>query len=162
YPVINIFGFGIAGDFLTNYTNAKINQPINDSIFKTKLISTYDSNALRQEQGFWENSRPIALSDEEQENYVFQDSVYVRTKAIKDSLYNATITTFNPMGVLLSGAYYKKRNNQLGIEPLLSTVGFNTVEGLVLGLNPYWKHGLGKGDSLNIVWRNHYGFANKK
>src|SRR5690606_17989835 len=79
YPVINIFGFGIAGDFLTNYTNAKINQPIDEQVFKTKLLSVYDSNALSSANTYLENNRPITLSGEEIKDYTFKDSTYKET-----------------------------------------------------------------------------------
>lgn len=162
YPVIKILGFGIAGDFLTNYTNAKINEPINEDIFKTKLITVYDSNALSAGNTYLNDNRPVTLSKEEVKDYSFKDSTYTEMVRKADSLYNSTQKVFDPMSILLTGAYYKKRNNQIGIESLIGTIGFNTVEGLVLGLNPYWKHGLGGGDSLNITWKNHYGFANKQ
>lgn len=162
YPVINLFGFEIAGDFLTNYTNAIINEKIPDSIFKSRVISSYDSTALSQNDSFWKESRPVRLSEEEGKNYTFQDSVYQKNAAKKDSLYNATIRNYNPMSIIVTGPFYKKRNNQIGIEPLLTSSQFNTVEGFIVGLHPYWKHGLGKGDSFNVTWRNHYGFANKQ
>lgn len=162
YPVINIFGFGIAGDFLTNYTHAKINAPIDEQVFKTKLLSVYDSNALSNANTYLDHNRPITLTNEEVKDYTFKDSTYQERVKYEDSLYHSVQKVYDPMSVLLTGAYYKKRNNQLGIESLISTIGFNTVEGLVLGVNPYWKHGLGGGDSLKITWRNHYGFANKQ
>jgi len=162
YPVINIFGFGIAGDFLTNYTNAKINEPIDEQVFKTKLLSVYDSNALSTANAYLDNNRPITLTNEEVKDYSFKDSTYKETVRKGDSLYNSVQKAYDPVSILLTGPYYKKRNNQLGIESLIGTIGFNTVEGLVLGVNPYWKHGLGGGDSLNITWKNHYGFANKQ
>lgn len=162
YPVINIFGFEIAGDFLTNYTNAKINESIPDSIFNSRILTVYDSAALRQETDHWRANRPVGLSVEEEDNYVFQDSVFKRNTERNDSLYNATIIKFKPIDILVGGAYYKKKNDQAGLLPLISSLGYNTVEGLTIGLDPYWKHGLGKGDSLNIIWRNHYGMANRQ
>ncbi|OJV50488.1 MAG: hypothetical protein BGO31_14080 [Bacteroidetes bacterium 43-16] len=162
YPVIKIFGFGIAGDFLTNYTHAKVNEPIDEQIFKTKLITVYDSSALSTTNTYWEENRPFSLTKEEVKDYAFKDSTYTETVRKTDSLYNATQLHVDPGSFLVSGAYYKKRNNQVGTESLINSLGFNTVEGLVVGLNPYWKHGLGGGDSLNIVWKNHYGFANKQ
>lgn len=162
YPVINILGFEIAGDFLTNYSNAKINETIPDSVFNSRILTVYDSAALKLKADHWQANRPVGLSAEEEENYVFQDSVFKKNTELADSLYNATIIKYKPLDIIVSGAYYKKKNDKVGIQPLISSLGYNTVEGLTIGLDPYWKHGLGKGDSFNIIWRNHYGMANRQ
>ncbi len=162
YPVIHIFGFGIAGDFLTSYTHAKVNEPIDEQVFTTRLLSVYDSNALTTADTYLDQNRPVTLTNEEVRDYTFKDSIYKETAKKADSLFHRGQKVFDPGSILLTGAYYKKKYNQVGIEGLVNTIGFNTVEGFVLGVNPYWNHGLGAGDSLHITWKNHYGFANRQ
>lgn len=162
YPVIKLFGITIAGDFLTSYSNTKINAGIADSVFRPRIISVYDSAALKADSAFWNRHRPVVLSDEEVSTYKFQDSVYIQRQSVQDSLYHTPSKHFGFNDFLSTGAYYKLRNNKYGIAALMNTIGYNTVEGLVIGLSPYWHHDLGKGDSINISWQNHYGFANKK
>ncbi|HRP90872.1 MAG TPA: DUF5686 and carboxypeptidase regulatory-like domain-containing protein [Edaphocola sp.] len=158
-PIIKMFGIEIAGGFLTNYNNSKINEPIADSIFKIKSISVYDKNSLKKDVDFWEKNRPIQLNIEEKENYKFKDSTFLVQKKREDSLFNSSQVNYD---FILTGFSYKKRNTQIGTLPLLETIGYNTVEGFVLGLHPYWKEGIGNKDYIKIALPFHYGWNNKK
>ncbi|HTO17181.1 MAG TPA: DUF5686 family protein [Edaphocola sp.] len=158
-PVIKFFGIEIAGDFLTNYNNTKVNEQIPDSIFQTKKIAVYDKTALKKENEYWEEQRPISLSTEEKGNYSFKDSVFIVEQKKKDSLYNARIINYD---FVLIGFSYKKQQIKMGTAPIFETMGYNTVEGLTLGLSPYLNYGLGSADSFKVSLPFHYGWSNQK
>lgn len=161
YPVFSIFGFGIVGDFVTNYRDLKLNKPIDESVFTSKIISSYDKQALTQDSAYWDKERPIALSTEEVKDYKIKDSMYVGVKARQDSLALRSRKRLGLTAFLVAGPYVRKGKHEFGLNGLLTGVGFNTVEGLNINLEPYWKYSRNRGNSLKIAWNNRYGFANQ-
>ncbi|RQO29942.1 hypothetical protein DBR32_13570 [Taibaiella sp. KBW10] len=161
YPVFSIFGFSFVGDFVTNYRNLKLNQPIDASVFSSKIISTYDKQALKQDTSYWEQERPVALSAEETRGYKVKDSVYVSMQSKRDSLAKKAQQHLSPSAFLLENAYVRKNRHEWGINGLLSRVNFNTVEGLNISMEPYWKYHSRRGDTLRVALDNRYGFSNQ-
>lgn len=161
YPVLSVMGIGIAGDFLTHYNDTRVNESIDPAIFKNKNTSVYDSSALDQKETYWTENRPMEVSKEELNTYHFQDSAAQVTRARKDSFFNATIKNFGFSDFLINGAHYAKRGTKVGLDPLIGTLNFNTIEGWIIGLNPYWRQLTPKGDSWEMKWYNHFGFSNK-
>ena len=162
YPSLSFFGFKFSGDFVTNYGNMVLNQPVNEQLFRSKIISTYDPQSLSRDSSYWEQQRPISLSKEEQTNYHKRDSAAQVFRHMQDSLGPYKRNRLDFVSFLTTGAYVRKGHHEFGLSGLLNTVGYNTVEGLYTGLEPYWKYYRQKGDTLQLTANNRYGWANKQ
>lgn len=133
-PKLNIMGFKASGTFFTNYMNVKINEPIADSIFKPREITSYDSAANDRDSSYWNKTRPIALEKAEELNYKFQDSLS-NVQPIIDS--NFKVKRWRLTAPVLYSNNIRKLSSPLSFKlynPIYNT-GFNTVEGLYTHVN---------------------------
>jgi len=163
YPVINILGFGITGNFVTVYENQKVNEPMPDTVFNRKLISSYDKAANKKDSNYWEESRPLPLEGDEIRDYRLKDSLRLATENPKrtDSLRKRH-NRFKPLGLLLNGYTFNDSGykDSYRILPLLFAVNFNSVEGL--NINPQFQivRRLDTGKILTLRTVVRYGFSN--
>lgn len=163
YPTINIFGFGITGNFVTVYDNQKVNEPVPDTIFQEKIVSTYDKTANKKDSAYWEEMRPLPLETDEARDYRYKDSLRRATEDPHrvDSLRRRG-NRIKLTGVFLNGVSYSDSGfrNTFRLSPLLFVANFNSVEGLNIAPEITWSHKMDTGQSLNLrtAWR--YGFAN--
>lgn len=135
-PKLSLMGVKGSGTFLTSYMNLKINEPIADSIFKKKEITSYDSLANDRDTSYWNTTRPIPLEKEENKTYVYQDSL---SKNIPTSTEKATVKSrFSLLGSnVYNHIFYMDSTltKKFSITHPLYSTGFNTVEGLYTHLN---------------------------
>ena len=128
------FGFGINYHAVGMFSNYNI-QPNFDKNFFSNEVFVVTDTVKKIDSTFWEQSRQVELSTEEKTNYHEGDSVEKRMNSPEylDSL-DARNNKLDVTDLLLTG--YTHRNRHLkrnwSIDPLLSIVQFNTVEGLVL------------------------------
>jgi hypothetical protein len=162
YPHMSLLGFKFSGDFVTNYGNIVINKPVNEKLFSSKIISTYDPESLSRDSSYWEQQRPISLSTEEQTNYLKKDSAAQIMQKMRDSLGPPSSRRLDFVSFLTTGAYIRKGHHEFGLSGLLNQVGYNTVEGLYTGLEPYWQYNPHKGDMVKLIANNRYGWANQQ
>jgi hypothetical protein len=163
YPTINIFGFGFTGNFVTVYGNQKVNEPVPDTIFNKKIISTYDKTANKKDSVYWEEARPLPLEVDEARDYHYKDSLRRATEdphridSLRRRGNRVKIGDIFINGIGYSDSGYR---NTLRFSPLLFSVNFNSVEGLNLAPEISWRHRIDTGKSLYLrtAWR--YGFAN--
>ncbi|MBS1645606.1 MAG: carboxypeptidase-like regulatory domain-containing protein [Bacteroidetes bacterium] len=164
YPVVNILGFGLTGNFVTVYDNQKVNEPIPDTVFQPKLISSYEPSANKRDSNYWEETRPLALEQDEIRDYRYKDSLRLveENPQRKDSLRKQA-NKFKPIGLLWNGYTYNDSGykSSIRIQPLLFRVNFNSVEGLnfspVISLN----RKLNPSNTLNLRTVARYGFSNE-
>lgn len=157
-PYINLFGVGIGGGFITNYKNQIVNQEIAPSIFKQKFLSVYDSTALDKSMAYWDSTRVIPLTSEEQKDFVLKDSLMQVAKA-KDSIEGGKIRwNINAIGFLTTGTQVGNRTWNVGLNPLLDMVYFNSVEGLNITLKPKYSFQINQNNKLSLAWHTRYGF----
>jgi hypothetical protein len=163
YPTMDIFGFGFTGNFVTVYDNQKVNEPVPDTVFNAKVISTYDKTANKKDSIYWEETRPIPLETDEARDYRYKDSLRLALEDPHrvDSLRKRE-NRVKLGDVLLSGISYNDSGyrNNYRISGLIFSANFNSVEGLNLAPEISWRHKLDSGKSLSLrtAWR--YGFAN--
>ena len=131
--------------------------------FGREIIGISDS-ALVYDMGYWENIRPVPLSQLEREDYRLKDSLEAvrNSPQYLDSLSKASRqVTFAGLLAGLEFRNYRKKTS-LRFSPLLDAVGFNPMEGWVIapGLEKEWEWKQGRTFALNPRMR--YGFSNQQ
>lgn len=110
---------------------AKEEKKIDKQIFTPEIIKIEDG-ANKRDTAYWEDMRPVPLTELEMEDYLIKDSIQVikETPAFKDSMdKQANKPSF--LGVL-TGYTFRKQSKKLTFQlpSLLTIVNYNTVEGL--------------------------------
>lgn len=126
-------GFRFGGNFTAMYSNyAFATGSLPKKAFREVLKISKEVN--EKDDVYWDQNRPIALTDEERQDYIKKDSLQARrnSKAYLDSLDKRS-NKFRPVGFLLGGYTYsnRKERSSIEIDGLLSSLAYNTVEGLV-------------------------------
>jgi len=160
YPTLSILGIEAAGNFVTAYKNQKVNQPIDDSRFAGRIISSYDTAANDHTTGYWDTLRPIPLETDEIRDFKLKDSLYVYRKDKQDSLGRIPRTSLGLTDFVWGSPSVRHGKNTWGMEPLINSVAYNTVEGLNASLRLYWNHRFSESRTLSIRLFNRYGFSN--
>lgn len=158
----SIFGFRGNGYFNSVLYNYNL-QPNFDKKFFSEDIGIIAKGANKKDSAYWEQNRPIPLTDEEKKDYRKKDSV---ARIVEDPKYiDSMDRRSNRFKVkdIINGYTYERRNKNLLIEmPGIKDAGiqYNTVE----GLNLSYKFSLTKSDSMlrihRLNGRVRYGFSN--
>lgn len=164
HPQLNLLGFAITGNFVTVYNNQKVNEPVPDSIFSKKIISTYDKTANKKDTSYWAAFRPIPLEADEAKDYQFKDSLAANPKsqAVEDSLRRRK-NRIKVLDVLLNGKTingYKERQ-AFSFNALLFATNYNSVEGLNVAPDLRYQRTLDSSQALNVRLQTRYGFENR-
>jgi len=159
-----LFSFKFGGYYISVYKNYDINPVFGKKEFNEVLRITKDIN--KKDSVFWENERPVPLTDEEKTDYK-NKAVLARKRESKpylDSLDRVN-NKFNT-AALLSGYHYRDRykHEYLNLDPLLTAVRFNTVQGFDINYGGSFSKRI---DSLNNRYlvlgaKAGYGFADQK
>lgn len=121
------------GYFHAHYSDYAINPQFPDQFF-TGEVTKIEAGSNKQDSVFWEKTRPMQLTEEEQLDYAEKDALAIKkeTRAWQDSADHE----FNKFkfGQLITG--YDYRNSHLDItgstNPIFDLLQFNTVEGYVV------------------------------
>lgn len=161
-----IFGFRIGGQFAAVFSEYRIGgEPLPRASFRELL--RIDANVNNKDSAYWAQNRPLALTEEEEWDYIRKDSLRRRREspAYLDSLDRRS-NRFRPLGFLISGYSHSNRMNRsiLTLGSPVSSLSYNTVEGLAVDYGATYRKRL---DSLtNSSWlvsgKLRYGFANKR
>ena len=159
-----IFSFKFGGYYISVYKNYDINPVFTKNEFNEVLRITKDTN--KKDSVFWENERPVPLTDEEKTDYK-NKAVLARKRESKpylDSLDKVN-NKFNTTA-LLSGYHYRDRykHEYLNLDPLLTAVKFNTVQGFDINYGGSFSKRI---DTLNNRYlvlgaKTGYGFSDQK
>jgi len=159
-----IFSFKFGGYYISVYKNYDINPVFTKNEFNEVLRITKDTN--KKDSVFWENERPVPLTDEEKTDYK-NKAVLARKRESKpylDSLDKVN-NKFNTTA-LLSGYHYRDRykHEYLNLDPLLTAVKFNTVQGFDINYGGSFSKRI---DTLNNRYlvlgaKAGYGFSDQK
>ncbi len=162
YPTLSLMGIDAAGNFVTAYKNQKVNQPVDPAVFADKVIAAYDSAAHDHRQDYWDSIRPIPLEQDEVKDYIRKDSLYEANKMKEDSLKKVPVYQLGIGSFLLGGPRIKQGKNEFSMRPLISSIGYNTVEGLHGTLYLNWKHNITEDKYVNLDLRNRYGLGSAR
>lgn len=127
---LNLFQIKIFGRFLGVFRNYDTKTTLNKNIFNADLVKV-SSDANQKDSLYWNEVRPIPLTEEERAEYEKKDSLQKiwKTKAYQDSLDKKTNKP--NLSILISGYTYRNRHKRWSIElpSPLTTLSFNTVQG---------------------------------
>jgi hypothetical protein len=160
-----LLAFKIGGYYISVYKNYDLNPIFDQKEFHEVLRITPGVN--KKDSTFWENERPIPLTDEEKTDYEKKALLATRheSKPYLDSLDKVN-NKFKPGDFLLSGYHYGNRykHQYYNFDPLLTAVKFNTVQGFALNYGASYSKRV---DTLNnrylvVGAKVGYGFADKK
>src|SRR5690606_39127153 len=139
HPTLNIIGIDAAGDFVTAYSGQKVNIPLNDSLFESKVLAEYDSNANSKPVAYWDSIRPIPLRKDEIKDYQYKDSLFIAQKRSADSISRTTHVVLDPISFLFGDPHIQANKNRFSIRPLGRAIAYNTVEGINATLDLTWE-----------------------
>ena len=163
YVTAKIFAFDITGNLSALYENPKINEPIPDSVFNSKLAGSYDKNAIRNDTAYWNHNRPVPLQTDELKNFRVQDSL---NKIVDNPHYADSVrrqqNRLKALDVLLLGKTFNgpEFKDRLTFRGLLGVSNYNIVEGFNLAPRVTWRHTSDTGHNWFITNAARYGFSN--
>ncbi|HSG68610.1 MAG TPA: DUF5686 and carboxypeptidase regulatory-like domain-containing protein, partial [Bacteroidales bacterium] len=160
---INIFGKRFAGNgiFHSQFTDYIFNNEFTRKYFGNELIKASE-NANNKDSLYWEQNRPIPLTDEERRNYHKEDSLQKirNSKEYLDSLDRKS-NKFRWGNLLGDYTYYRRHDStSYTISSPLTTLNFNTVQGLNLYLETGFSKTFRNRNTLRINQNVSYGFSN--
>ncbi|MEM7105880.1 MAG: DUF5686 and carboxypeptidase regulatory-like domain-containing protein [Bacteroidota bacterium] len=132
---IKVIGFDVVGYFTGVTSNYEINTDYEKGFF-TNEVFTVEKEANKKDTVYWNEFRPIPLTEEERLDYIKKDSLQIvwKSKEYLDSVDRKN-NRFKPLSILTGYSYnrsYKKK--YLEFEPPLNTLQFNAVQGFNLAL----------------------------
>lgn len=131
---IKVFGFKATDMSVATMSNYKVNEAFNKNFF-TYEVFNIAKGANKKDTNYWNSTRTIVLTDEEDHHYRKSDSIYAahHTPEYLDSM-NRIRNKFKWKDLLFNGYSYSKSNdtiyNALNFNSLPFSFGFNTVEGV--------------------------------
>jgi hypothetical protein len=162
--VAGMLGIKLNGTFTYVYSNFEFEKKFEKKTFTNEILS-FQENANKKEDSFWNTIRPVPLTEEETTDYLKKDILQTKkkSKTYLDSI-DAKHNKFRIMDVI-SGYSYKNSFKKWSVDytgPLLSTA-FNTVQGwnLTAGLS-YAKSDEDKRTYTRIGSKFNYGFSEEK
>ncbi len=158
-----MLGVKLQAKFSYVFSNYHFVDHFDAKTFSNELVS-FDAEANKVDQSYWDQHRQIPLTDEEQKDYQVKDSLMIikNSAAYMDSLDRKN-NRFK-IGNLLTGYTYKNTLKQYtwSYEGLvdIKSLGFNTVQGWNIGNEfKFVKTNKDKGSVTDIGAVLNYGFA---
>lgn len=166
YPSIKMFGFDAHGSFVNVYSKFEINPEFANKFFNSTLVKFYEGSN-KKPSDFWDSVRPVPLQADEVFDYRKKDSLEQVRKDPKylDSL-DKKRNSVTVMKILVGGQNFSREKNResFSISPLIRTISYNTVEGLVINLGASYTKRLDSSSrsrrSLTVTPVIRYGFSN--
>lgn len=133
----NQLGIDAVGDFVNVYSKYNLDPNFSKDFFN-RIVIKYDTGVNKKPKSYWDSIRPVPLEPDEMNDYKVKDSIY---ELRKDSAQNIDSLRKKQGKVKISQIFwtgidrthYSKVNTyRYEIDPLLKTLQYNTVEGLVL------------------------------
>jgi hypothetical protein len=162
--IAGLLSIKLNGRFTYVYSNFEFEKEFAKRTFTNQILS-FEENANKKEDAFWNTIRPVPLTAEETTDYLKKDVLQTKKKSQKylDSI-DAKHNKFKPMDVL-SGYSYKNSFKKWSVnyDGPLFLPSFNTVQGwhINAGLS-YIKRNEEKRTFTRIGSRFDYGFSEEK
>lgn len=128
--VASMLSINISGRFTYVYSNYIFEKQFDKKTF-TREVLTFEKDANKKDDLFWEQFRPVPLTNEESTDYLKKDLLQTKKKSkpYLDSI-DAKNNKFGISDILLGYGYknsFKKWS--LDYDGLMKGIGFNTVQG---------------------------------
>jgi oligopeptidase B len=134
---ITFLGFGASAENYTFYRNLQANPAFPKKYFTNEVFSIAEG-ANQRNNGYWQQNRPVLLTEEERLNYQEKDSLEIvqTSKPYLDSVDRKS-NKFYLTSLILNGYDWRNswRKQYFKSSNLLQLVQYNTVEGLNLNVN---------------------------
>lgn len=161
--IFSAFGFEGGGTYVGVNSDYNVNPKFEKGYFGGEVMKV-NEDANKRDSSYWNNIRPIPLSEMEKKDYVKKDSIAMlrESKPYLDSLDRIS-NKFSFGKIILSGYNYRERykKQSFTFSPLLQNVQFNTVEGLNLSLQMDYSKTFEKRRRISFEPYIRYGFSNK-
>lgn len=162
YPAGKIFMFDFFGSFLQVYDKFDIDPTFKKGFFNNTILKFNDSSN-KKTMSYWDSIRPVPLLDNEAKDYKKKDSLEQVRKDPKylDSL-DKVRNKVSVSGLILTGKTFsnQKKKSYTSIQPLLSAINYNTVEGIVADFSPTYTRSYEGRKRLYLSPDVRYGFSN--
>ncbi len=153
------FGIDVVGNFVSVYSGYKINPVFAKNRFN-KVIINYDTGVNKRPVAYWDSTRPVPLELDERMDYRVKDSLFLVNK--DSALSISSIDSLNKKqgklkvyDIFWKGLHRTKYtvtgNHEWGVESLIKGLEYNTVEGVVINVLPYYNRYLKK-------WKTNFSF----
>ena len=162
-------GIDAVGNFVNVYSKYNLDPKFPKNYFD-RVIIKYDTSVNKRTTEYWDSIRPLPLEPEEIKDYKIKDSIYqyekdsVLSQSNIDSLkkHQKPVKLVNIFWSGIDRTHYSvKGNYSWHVDPLLRSLQYNTVEGLVVNLEGNirkyikpWK------TNLTVTPNIRYGFSN--
>src|SRR5690554_5793068 len=160
------FGIKFQGKFTHVFSNYEFVENFERKTFTREIIS-FDKEANKKDDSFWNDFRPVPLTGEEITDYIKKDSIQAlrNSKTYLDSLDRKN-NKFKITDILFGYTYknsYKKWNISYdGISDIMST-SFNTVQGWNFNSSiSYFRNNEEKGTYTSIGTGFNYGLSDER
>lgn len=139
------FGIDAIGNFVNVYSQYNVDPKFSKKYFDNVVIK-YDTAVNKRPKEYWDTIRPIPLEPEEFKDYKVKDSLYelrrdsALTQAALDSLRKkqGKIKLYKFFwGGVNRRIYSINKTVSWGIQPLITDLEYNTVEGVAMKANGY-------------------------
>ena len=125
-----MLGVKISGKFTYVYSNFEFPDAFPKRTFTAEVLS-FEENANKKSNDFWNEIRPVPLTEEEERDYEKKDKLQERKKSKQylDSV-DAVKNKFRWFGAIGGYTYHNSfRNYSITYDGLITSLGFNTVQG---------------------------------
>jgi len=162
YPAGKFFNFDFFGSFVQVYDKFDIEPVFNKKFFGNTIMKFFDSSN-KKTAAYWDSIRPIPLLDNEVRDYKKKDSL---EQARKDPKYLDSLDRIRNkvklFSLIISGKTFsnQKKKSSFSIDPLISMINYNTVEGGVVNVSPNYTKSFDGRRSLHLSPNFRYGFSN--
>ncbi len=159
------FGFKFGGDFTGIYTNYDLRPNLGDNFFGNEIMKV-EEGANDKDSIFWEETRPVPLTEEESVDYHKKDSIKIvrESKSFLDSLDKENNKL--KIGALLFGYTYSNswKKRSITVQSPINTFQFNAVQGGNINIGVDYKKSFDKLNNkrLTVGGKINYGFAEEK
>lgn len=166
FITLKIFGFDLAGGFVTVYSDQQVNHTLPDTIFNKRIVSVYDHDANKKDTTYWSASRPIPLEEEEAIDFIIKDSISHATSdpAYLDSLRRRR-NKHKLSDLLIGGISHTGKEHKYFFSTNAVSSGmvnYNTVEGLNISPQISGYYRLDSSRVLQGALATRYGFSNTR
>lgn len=164
HPHLVFLLFDVAGYFMTVYDGQKVNEPIPDSVFGSKVTSVYEKDANKKDTSYWTDKRPVPLETDESKDYSVKDSIRAVRESpeyrdsVRRKLNRVDIPDILTTGFTINSKEYK--NSYSFSRGLVSIVNYNTVEGVSFTPHFATTHRIDTGKRIVGEAAIRYGFSN--
>lgn len=159
----SLLGFKIGGNFSYIFSDYELNKDLSD-VFKNKEVFRVEKDAIVRDTAYWNKTRPVPLTAEEQRDYIKKDSLLTiwNSPEFLDSMDRES-NKFSALNVFLGYTRQNSfKNTKLSFPSIIDMVGFNAVEGFYAHFDPEWTKSDSTFRKLSISPEIQYGFSDKK